>query len=279
MAASSRWTSAWSCGSGTSTRTKSVQGIVVALSRAGRSFDDDSILADATMTLMDDVVQAAGGVESAHGRLRRGVALAQERHDEWVAKFDTDVAARPVPVHETWFSDLPLEDAWYALEDMIVWARTLDERLRRRAHDPTRFPDQGLIPALAVGPRRDAVIAARSRLLTSHLNEVRDLAVLNLHMQSTQAGTPRARVRSGQLVLLFPDRLTGWVSHRWQLTYVDGRDAVSYADSLMEAVERFMDEMLTTLNSTCPRASRSPSHDGPDRVLDHVWTTPLGRDT
>jgi hypothetical protein len=231
---------------------ESVDGIVAGLTRAGRSFDDESVLADATMTLMGDVVQAAGGVECAYGRFRRGVELTRDRYEEWAAKVDSDLTTGPEPEHGTWFSDLPFEDAWYALEDMIVWARTPDERLRRRAHDATRFPDQGLIPALADGPRRDAVIAARSRLLNSHLKEVRDLAVLNLHMQRTQAGTPRARVSSGQLILPFPDRLTGWVSHRWQLTYADSRDAVSYADSLMAAVERFMDEMLTAFEHHLP---------------------------
>jgi hypothetical protein len=83
------------------------------------------------------------------------------------------------------------------------------------------------IPALAAGSRRAAIITARSRLVGAYLNEVRYLAQLNLHMQSTKAGSVQARARDGQLVLRFPDRVTGWISHRWQLSYNDGRDAVA----------------------------------------------------
>jgi hypothetical protein len=135
---------------------------------------------------------------------------------------------------------------------MITWARTLKERLKRPAHDKKRYPDQGLIPALADGARRDAVIRARSRLLTSHLEEVRLLAGFNLHMQSTSPGSPTARVRGKELVIRFPDRVTGPISHRWQLTYGEGRDARSYADGLMAAVERFMDEMLAAFEQNVP---------------------------
>lgn len=231
---------------------ESTQGIVAALTRAGRAVDLDSVLADATMTLLDDVVTAAGGVEAAYERFLRAEGLAQEKCQQWIAEQGAEGVAGPEPEFGTWFSDTPVEDASYALEEMIVWARTVDERLKRRAHDWRRYPEQGLIPALADGPRRQAVIDARSRLLTSHLHEVRELAVLNLHMQSRQGGTPRARVRAGRLVLPFPDRVTGWVSHRWQLTYEDGRDAVSYADGLMEAIGRFMDEMLTAFEDHVP---------------------------
>jgi hypothetical protein len=137
---------------------------------------------------------------------------------------------------------------------MMIWARTLDERLKRepQPRNRDRYKAQGLIPALADGPRRLAVEAARSRLLTSHLNEVRLLSALNLHMQSTQAGSALARVRSGKLVMQFPDRVNGWVGHRSQLTYDTGRDAASYADGLMAAIERFMEEMLQAFEQRVP---------------------------
>jgi hypothetical protein len=106
--------------------------------------------------------------------------------------------------------------------------------------------------ALANGPRRDAVVAARSRLITSHLEEVHCLAGLNLHMQSMKAGNARARVRGGGFVLPFPDRVTDRLGHRWELTYNEGRDARSYADALMTAVDRFMDEMLTAFEQNVP---------------------------
>jgi hypothetical protein len=62
-------------------RYESTEGTVAALRRSGRSFDDDSILFEATFTLLknlSDVVDAAGGVERSHARLHREMALVQE---------------------------------------------------------------------------------------------------------------------------------------------------------------------------------------------------------
>jgi hypothetical protein len=149
-------------------------------------------------------------------------------------------------------ADPSLEDAWYTIEELLIWARTLDERLRRPAKDKRRYPDQGLIPALADGPRRDAVTDARARLRSAGVNEARHLSGLNLHMQPIQAGSKIGRMRAGRIVLPFPDRITAPVSHRGQLTYHDNRDAVSFADGLMAAVERFMDELISALEEHLP---------------------------
>ena len=78
------------------------------------------------------------------------------------------------------------------------------------------------------------------------------LAGLNLHMQSMQAGSKGGRMRSGRIILPFPDQVTAQVSHRWQLTYNEKRDAVSFADGLMAAVERFMDELLRAFEEHLP---------------------------
>ena len=62
--------------------------------------------------------------------------------------FEQLIAAADSPEPELgWnFSDTTLEDAWYALEEMIIWARTFDDRLRHPPHDRRTYPDQGLIP-------------------------------------------------------------------------------------------------------------------------------------
>ena len=138
-----------------------------------------------------------------------------------------------------------------------MWARTLDERLRRPANDKRRYPEQGLIPALADGPRRDAVIDARARLRFAGVNEARYLAGLNLHVQSSQAGSKLGRMRSGRIVLPFPDQVTAPVRHRWQLTYDEDRDVVSFADGLMAAVERFMDELIRAFEEHVPERFRT----------------------
>jgi hypothetical protein len=228
---------------------ESADGIAAALRRAGHQFDDDLIVFYATHTLLPDVVDAAGGVERSHARIHQAMALVQRIYAQWRSTLgEGDLDA---------MSDPSIEDAWYTVEELLVWARTLDDRLRRRALDWRRYPDQGLIPALADGPRRDAVIRARGRLLSGGADEARYLSGLNLHMQSIQAGSKSGSVRSGHVVLPFPDRVTAPVSHRWQLTFNDNRDAVSFADSLMRAVERFMDELLSAFEEHLPERFKS----------------------
>jgi hypothetical protein len=229
---------------------ESADGIAAALRRAGRPANDESILSDATATLLNDVVDAAGGLEHSHARLHQAMALVQEIYVRWSSELGEIEDGG-------WLSDASMEDAWYTVEELLVWARTLDDRLRRPALDTRRHPDQGLIPALADGPRRDAVIAARSRLLSAGIREARYLSGLNLHMQSIQAGTKSGRIRSGHIVLPFPDRVTAPVGHRWQLTYQDDRDAVAFADDLMAAVERFMDELISAFEDHVPERFKS----------------------
>jgi hypothetical protein len=224
---------------------ESADGIRTALSRTEGPLDDGLILSHATGSLLDDVVDAAGGVELAHARLHQAMALVQETVMRWSSTLGEMSDG-------TGMTHASIDDAWYTVEELLVWARTLDERLRRRANDWRRYPDQGLIPALAEGPRRDAVIAARARLCSAGVNEARYLAGLNLHMQSTQAGSKLGRMRSGRIVLPFPDQVTAPVSHRHQLTYDENRDVVSFADGLMAAVERFMDELMRAFEEHLP---------------------------
>jgi hypothetical protein len=221
---------------------ESADGIAASLNRSGRPFDEDSVLFQATFTLLDDVVDAAGGLEGSIMRLHTAMDRAQKQYIEWST-------ATGKPSEGDGMIDSTTEDAWYALEELLVWARTLDDRLRRSSR---HYPDQGLIPALADGPRRDAVIAARARLLAAGVKEARYLSGLNLHMQSTQAGSKGARIRSGRVLLPFPDKVDEPISHRSQLTFNDDRDALLFADHLMESVELFMDEMLEAFEKHVP---------------------------
>jgi hypothetical protein len=238
-----------------------------------QGLNDEEILYQVTKTLLWDVVDAAGGVLGAHERFTQSLALAQERYTQTAQELGTDERGLDAKIR-TVYGDVPLEDAWYSLEEMIVWARTLDERLKRKTVDHRRYRRlipalrhrglitalaerlkrrpgghpryQGLIPALADGPRRQAVINARARLLNDYMKEAKSFANMSLHAHSTEPGTKgQAEVRGRQLVLRFPDRLTQPVGHRWQLTYNENREARSYADGLVRGVERFMDELLT----------------------------------
>jgi hypothetical protein len=235
-----------------------------------KGLKDEEILYQVTKTLLWDVVDAAGGVLGAHERFSQSLALAQERYTQTAQELGID----DDPKISTTYGDVALEDAWYSLEEMMVWVRTLDERLKRKTVDRRRYQGlipalrhrglipalaerlkrrpggrpryQGLIPALADGPRRQDVINARARLLNDYVKEAKSFANMSLHAHSSEPGTKgQAEVRGGQLVLRFPDRLTQPVSHRWQLTYNEDREARSYADGLGRRVERFMDELLT----------------------------------
>ncbi len=228
---------------------ESADGIRAALARAGRSTDDDSILFEATRNLILDVVDAAGGVEQAHQRLHKVLEAVNETMARWSAELGgLDEGAG--------ISDPSVEAVWYTIEELLVWARILDDRLRRSSNSRKYREDQGLIPALADGPRRQAVVDARARLLQGGVSEARYLSGLNLHMQSTQAGSKHGTIRSGEIFLQFPDHVSAPIDHRWQLTYTEDRDVVSFADSLMAAVSQFMDEMIAAFEKNLPERSR-----------------------
>jgi hypothetical protein len=229
---------------------ESAEAIAAALRRAGHTFDDELVLYEATRSLLPDVVDAAGGVERSHEHLHQAMARAQETYIHWRSQF-------PDLGDFEGMSDPSIEDAWNAVEELLVWARTLDDRLRRPALDRRRYKDQGLIPALADGARRNAIIRARDRLLAAGVDEARYLSGLNLHMQPIQAGTKRGTVRSGHIVLPFPDRVMMPVIHRVQLTFNDNRDAVSFANRIMGAVECFMEELFSAFEEHLPERFKS----------------------
>ena len=219
-------------------------GIRDALRSAGHDIDEDSVVFEATHNLLDDVVHATGGIELSSMRLHKAMDRMQEVYSGRVKEVTGSG-------EEFYISDPAVEESWYAVEELLAWARTMDERLRQKAFTPG-YRRQGLVSAMMDGPRREAMIKARERLLAGGVGEARFLTNLNLHVQSIQAGTPLCKVRSGRLLLPFPDRVTKRVAHRIELTYAEDRDAVSFADDLMGSVERFMDEMLGAFEKHLP---------------------------
>ena len=175
-------------------RYESPAAIESAFRRIGRAFDNDDLLYYATRTLLTDIVDAAGGVERSYERFRQSMARAQETFEEWERQNGRAFS------EDTGISDGSVEDAWYSIEELIIWTRVLLDRLKRKGVKQG-FPDQGVIPCMAEGPRRDAVIQARSRLLSSAAGEARYLAGLDLHMQPYRAGSKGGRVRSGGLFI------------------------------------------------------------------------------
>jgi hypothetical protein len=88
--------------------------------------NDEVVLYEATRSLLMDVVDAAGGVEQAHLRLHDPMGRVREVSIRFATRLE------PAP-DGMGLSDPAVEDAWYALDELIHWARTLGDRLRRDA--------------------------------------------------------------------------------------------------------------------------------------------------
>jgi hypothetical protein len=222
------------------TRYESAEAVRAAEARRGWPADDAIVLHDITSTLISDVINAAGGIEGAVIRIHEAV-------DRLSAFAKPLMAAGQLSEGDTLVHPYA-EEAWYALEEMTIWCRTLCERLKRERRGG---PDQGLIPAMAEGPARNAVLAARDK----HLRPVMDLrhfANLNLHYQPTVEGSKRAKIVDGVVVVPFPDRVDDPIAHSWELSYSRYRDALTVADEVMTALDWFMDAMLDAFENNIP---------------------------
>jgi hypothetical protein len=229
-------------------RFESAEVIAQRLRDVGRPDDDAAVLFECTHSLIRDVGHAAGGVLVAIDRFREAVAECQRYIEEH------DLAADEAKTEQLGLSHESLEMAMYAIEEALIWARTLDDRLKRSGR--RGFPDQGLIPALAPGSRRDAVVQARSRYLDDHGREARFLSGLNLHMQPSGDGYAQGLIRGGRLFLRFPDAVGGSIDHRSELTYDDHREAGKFLAELSGAVETLFDDLVTALETHLPERLR-----------------------
>ena len=145
-------------------------------------------------------------------------------------------------------------DAWYEFANLLIWTRTLGERLDRPARRQKKFRNQGLLPALK--PRR---LAKRVDVLVGQLplGEVRWLANFVLHQALVRHPYWGAEVdATGTVRLPIPDASSGPVAHWHVLTWAQHRDGIAYADELWRAVEDFIDGLLTAFESAVPKRLR-----------------------
>jgi hypothetical protein len=249
-------------------RYESAPGIESRLRAQGRPADSDDVMYYVTRNLVTDVIDGAAGVEQAHIKLGEAMNKAQVTYDQWQQQYEAnDPSYVPSPNHG--MTDESVEDAWYSLESMLIWTRILEDRLKRRSLPNSGLPDQGLIPALIDGPRRRAVLAARDRLTNAVFDEVRPYVNLHLHAHPLYLGTRNAHVTDGHVWLRFPDAATRPIFSSIELTYKDNRDGLTVANSVMDAVERFIDEMLTAFEANVPPRLQRPAMLQMSRAMRH----------
>jgi len=221
----------------------------VALSRRrGGSASAAELKYHMTRGLLQEVVYAAGGVESELLRLDAALIDAQTWTDQAVQAHSTAGEG----AHDRYLAAPSLHEAFYAFINMLTWARAVCERTNR-PYRPGDNRRSGLLPALAAGELSDQVGAAHSRLLRD-LAEVRHMANFALHAGAIPGGgTPSARIMpGGGLVVPVPDQLGGRITTWEEFEFSEGRDMVSFARSIMKAIEAFMDDVLSAFEAARP---------------------------
>ena len=85
-------------------------GIAAALTALGRAFDDDDVLFRAIQNVLQDFIDAAGGVELAHKRFQNSLSAAQATYEEMQTKLpprpSTSIRLRPPEVYVGQAADL-----------------------------------------------------------------------------------------------------------------------------------------------------------------------------
>lgn len=215
----------------------------------GHMPDDETVVDRVVRSLLRDVVHAAGSVEYTFSR--------------WTAVLEemtSVLSAWQLPsirADTTHFSHPTIDAAWYELHSLLVWVRTLGERLKRPSKLPG-FPDQGLIPALAIPELRSEVTEARSRFLQNGGHDARWLANLWLHSDPIHRGSPLAvQDTDGGFVLPFPDAVSSTVWDHTLLTYTQSRSAESVARTMFDATCRLMEETIAAFEANVPERMRS----------------------
>jgi hypothetical protein len=217
--------------------------------RRGVAPDEDTLGYHMTRGLIVEVIYAAGGVERELAQMQAALEEAQAWTDRASSSFPEH---REKPLHASHSAAPTLADASYAFVNLLTWARTLRERVERpwRSRSPKKV---GLLPALHPGPLQDRVGRAL-RVLDDALTEARHLTNYALHAGSLpSSSTPMAKVLdNGRILFRIPDPVAERITTWEEFTFADDRDALTYAQSLMQVVAVFVDEILTAFEDNVP---------------------------
>ncbi len=221
-----------------------------------------------TRHLVDEMLFAAGGLESQLGSLKDALNVAQAWGDA-AAKANPPSPGGSQPALGGLNSGL---HASYAFINALTWARSVRERVERP--DPAenkvglirslwqrlKFAKvkransarvkAGLLSSLADGQLKRQ-IQKHLQQLDPFLAESRRMTNYALHAGAPHGpSTPTIKVRSdGQAFLPIPDKGTKRVIIWDEFTYRDGRDAVSYLETLFDEVVKFVDGVLDAFDA------------------------------
>lgn len=217
----------------------------------GRQVSRSYIAAQLSGHLLSEVLAAAGGIERALVHLRASI----DELRAWVS--DNQLKAEPGIAcglgHDA------SVDAWYAFSEILMWNRTLIERMDRRAGNK-KFPRQGLLPALRPKRLKRSCEKVFAALQAGPVGRTRALANFVLHAALVNHPHTGAQLEpSGAIVLPIPELPTHQVAHWYLLSWRQGHDGVVLAEEMWPAVQAFMDGLLTAFERAVPkRMRRSP---------------------
>jgi hypothetical protein len=193
--------------------------------------------------LVGEIIFAVGGVEREIEALRAAGQIAQ-------AHADTHMP-RPIPqplMGPPVIGSHASQHAAYAVMNALTWIRAVQERVSR--NDPGRGP-AGLLPSLKAGPLK-AAIESHFANAAPALRDARKFDNYVLHAGAIQGGsTPGfAVLPDGKAYFPFPDDPTSNRIGTWEeFRYRDGRDALSYLETIFAAAAIFIDGMLDAFDA------------------------------
>lgn len=198
--------------------------------------------------LLDDLLMAAGGVETSIVRLRDAI----HRTETWVAEHDIR-ATNGIP---TGVSHPTITEAWYSFADLLAWVRAVDERLDRGGRK--RYGRQGLLPAIK--PKR---LKKRVSILVDEFRAgpagkpTRELANFTLHAALVRSPMSGAEIDSNGVVSLpIPDPPATPITHWYILEWSAARDGIEFAELLWQAVQELVDGLLDAFERATPKRMR-----------------------